>query len=317
MSAPILTIVIPCYNEQSVLSKSIPIILSKMTELIAINRISNKSNLLLVDDGSKDNTWSEIELLHKQSPYIKALKLTRNFGHQNAIFAGMIFSANELNADICITMDCDLQDDPAILGQMVEQYQVGNEIVYAVRNKREKDTMAKRGSAHFYYKILSKLNIDIIPNHADYRLLSAKALSALAQFDETNLFLRGIVPLLGYQSTTIYYERDKRIAGYSKYNIARMIRLAINGICSFSSTPLLFILWLGILVSLCSLGLGVWAIIVKLFGDGVIPGWASTVVPMYFLGGVQLFTLGVVGIYISKIFDEVKHRPKYLIEKKL
>ncbi|MBN6077056.1 glycosyltransferase family 2 protein [Aggregatibacter actinomycetemcomitans] len=317
MSEPILTIVLPCYNEQSVLSKSIPIILNHLLSLINNKKINKNSKLLLIDDGSKDNTWLEIEMLVKQYQQIKALKLTRNFGHQNALLAGMMFSAKQLKTDICITMDCDLQDDPGTLEKMLEKYFSGYEIVYAVRNRRAKDSLFKRNFALLYYNILKKMNINVVPNHADYRLMSARALSALECFRESNLFLRGIVPLLGFSSATVYYEREERIAGFSKYNIPRMMRLAIDGICGFSAIPLLFILWLGIIVSLISLAMGGWALIVKIFGSGIVPGWASTVVPMYFLGGVQLFTLGIIGIYISKIFDEVKDRPKYIIEKEL
>lgn len=318
MFTPQLTIILPCYNEQGVLLQTIPVILNKLNQLIEQKSINENSHLLLVDDGSKDETWLEISQLVQQfQPHIKALKLTRNFGHQNAVFAGMMYVLHVLKSDICISMDCDLQDDPNILGEMVTQFMAGNEIVYAVRHSRHKDSLAKRGFAQNYYRILRALRIDIVPDHADYRLLSMKALQALEQFGESSLFLRGMVPLLGYPHSKVYYQRDERAAGYSKYDIPRMIRLAINGVCSFSSAPLMFILYLGILISLFSLLLGIWALGVKWFGDGIVPGWASTVVPMYFLGGIQLFTLGVVGIYVGKIFDEVKRRPKYLIEKEL
>ena len=315
---PLLTIVLPCYNEQGVLKQSIPIIWKQVDNLIKNQNVSPDSRLLLVDDGSADDTWVEIQTLSNQYPNtIKALKLTRNFGHQNAVFAGMTFARDRLNTDVCISMDCDLQDDPKIISQMVAEYQAGYEVVYGVRSSRNKDTTAKRSFAQWYYRILSGLKIDIIPDHADYRLLGKKALNALTQFNENNLFLRGIVPLLGYPSTEVYYEREERIAGYSKYDISRMIRLAINGICSFSSAPLVFILWLGMIISLFSVFMGIWALGVKLFGNGSIPGWASIVVPMYFLGGIQLFTMGVIGIYVGKIFEEAKHRPKYLIEQEL
>lgn len=313
-----LIIILPCYNEKDVLLQTVPVILSHLQALIDTGNINGDSHLLLVDDGSKDDTWSDIQHLKNSFPNsIKALKLTRNFGHQNAVFAGMMHAKNHLHADICISMDCDLQDDPSILADMITEYNNGHEIVYGVRNNRQSDTRAKRGFAEMYYLILSKLGIEIVPNHADYRLLSKKALTALAQFDEKNLFLRGIVPLLGFKSTNVYYKREERVAGYSKYDIRRMVRLAVNGICSFSSAPLMFILWLGMLVSIASLIMGIWALIIKIFGFGTVPGWASTVVPMYFLGGVQLLTLGVIGIYVGKIFDEVKQRPKYLIEQEL
>lgn len=315
---PKLVIILPCYNEQGVLIQTVPVIFAQLNTLIKNQTIAANSCLLLVDDGSRDGTWSEIEKLSHMLPEnLSALKLTRNFGHQNAVYAGMSYAREYLNADMCISMDCDLQDDPKILPQMVAKYLDGYEIVYGVRSSRAKDTAAKRGFAEFYYKILGILRIETVPNHADYRLLGSKALKALTQFEESNLYLRGIVPLLGYSSTKIYYERDERAAGYSKYDILRMVRLAVNGICSFSSAPLMFILWLGMFVSLCSLAMAAWAVGVKLFGDGSVPGWASIVVPMTFLGGIQLFTLGVMGIYVGKIFDEVKHRPKYLIEKEL
>lgn len=313
-----LIIILPCYNEKDVLLQTVPVILTHLQTLIDTGEIAGNSHLLLVDDGSKDGTWSDIQYLNNSFPnFIKALKLTRNFGHQNAVFAGMMYAKDQLNTDICISMDCDLQDDPNILIDMVAEYKKGHEIVYGVRNNRQSDTLAKRGFAEIYYHILSKLGIEIIPNHADYRLLGKKALTALAQFEEKNLFLRGIVPLLGFNSANVYYQRDERVAGYSKYDIRRMVRLAVNGVCSFSSAPLMFILWLGMLVSVVSLVMGVWALVIKIFGFGTVPGWASTVVPMYFLGGVQLLTLGVIGIYVGKIFDEVKQRPKYLIEQEL
>lgn len=316
-STPTLTIISPCYNEQGVLTHSVPVILQVLNQLKQNHTIAANSHLLLIDDGSKDGTWWEIQTLVQQYPQeIKALKLAKNFGHQNALFAGMNHVANSLKSDVCVSMDCDLQDDPKILPEMLQHFQNGCEVVYGVRRKRQKDTFAKRFFAQSYYKILNKLGIHIIPDHADYRLLSLKMVQALSTFREYNLFLRGLVPLLGHQSAQVYYDRDERIAGYSKYDISRMIRLAVNGVCSFSSAPLLFILWVGMLVSLCSLVFGVWALGVK-FSGGSVPGWASTVVPMYFLGGVQLFTLGVIGIYVGKIFDEVKDRPKYIIEKEL
>lgn len=313
---PKLVIVLPCYNEQGVLKESIPVIWQYVCNLIEDNIVSDKSLLLLVDDGSADNTWVEImEMAANSSANITGLKLTRNFGHQNAIFAGTMFAKDHLNVDICITMDCDLQDDPKIIPQMVAEHLAGKEIVYGVRSDRAKDSVAKRSFAEWYYQILKSLKIEIIPNHADYRLLGKRALGALAKFEEENLFLRGMVPLLGYSSSKVYYEREERVAGYSKYNISRMVKLAITGICSFSSAPLLFILWLGIIISMLSLITGIWALCVKLFGYNIIPGWTSIIVLICFLSGIQIFTLGLVGIYISKIFDEVKHRPKYLIEK--
>ena len=317
VSQPSLTIISPCYNEQGVLINSIPIILYELNQLKQQHKIHSNSQILLIDDGSKDTTWEEISTLHKKYPCeIKALKLSRNFGHQNALFAGMTYITKNLQSDICITMDCDLQDDPKIIGAMIEQFQNGNDIVYGVRSKREKDSFLKRFFAQSYYRILNNLGVEIIPDHADYRLLSSKVLTKIQDFHEYNLFLRGLVPLIGYRSSQVFYKREERIAGSSKYNITRMIHLAINGVCSFSSTPLLFILWLGILISLFSLALGIWALGVKFFG-GSISGWASTVVPMYFLGGIQLFTLGIIGIYIGKIFDEVRARPKYIIDKEL
>lgn len=314
---PSLTIVMPCYNEEGVLIKSIPVVLHQLELLIEGNKITNESQILLVDDGSKDRTWLEIESLAEQYHMIKGLKLARNFGHQNAVYAGMMFVLHTLKSEACISMDCDLQDDPAIIPLMLEEYLNGKDIVYGVRNSRQKDSLAKKFFARRYYQLLQFLKIDIIQDHADYRLLSNTALNALSNFKESSLFLRGIVPLIGYRSSIVHYERDKRISGYSKYDIPRMVRLAINGICSFSSAPLIFILWLGIVVSMLAMGLGVWALGVKLLSGEAISGWASIVVPMYFLGGIQLFTLGVMGIYLSKIFDEVKNRPKYIIEREL
>lgn len=314
---PKVTIVMPCYNEEGVLIKSVPVVLQQLEVLISAEKISIESNLLLVDDGSKDQTWSEVESLSHQYPMVKALKLARNFGHQNAVFAGMMFVLHTLKSEVCISMDCDLQDDPNVLPLMLDEYLNGKDVVYGVRNSRQKDSLAKRFFAQRYYQLLKFLKIDIVQDHADYRLLSSTALYALSHFKESNLFLRGIVPLIGYRSAIVHYERDERVSGYSKYDISRMVRLAVNGICSFSSAPLMFILWLGIVVSIFSMGLGIWALGVKLLSGEAISGWASIVVPMYFLGGIQLFTLGVMGIYLSKIFDEVKNRPKYIIEREL
>lgn len=314
---PILTIISPCYNEQGVLIHAIPVILQELQKLKSEKHIAEQSHILLIDDGSQDDTWAEIIQLSEQYPTeIKALKLARNFGHQNALFAGMNYALKSIQSDICITMDCDLQDDPKIMGEMIEQYKQGSDVVYGVRKQRHKDTFFKRFFAESYYAILQRLGVDIVPNHADYRLLSQRMLQQLSAFREYNLFLRGLIPSIGYRSAQVFYEREERVAGYSKYDVARMVRLAVNGVCSFSAAPLLFILWCGILISFVSLIFGVWALFVKFFG-GSVPGWASTVVPMYFLGGVQLLTLGVIGIYVGKIFDEVKDRPRYIIEKEL
>lgn len=313
---PILALVLPCFNEEKVLYKSIPVILSVLDRMLKKDLIDVQSFILLVDDGSKDQTWNEIKTLHqKSSVAVNGLKLARNFGHQNAVLAGMMHVKDKV--DICITMDCDLQDDPSVIEEMVGLYLSGKQVVYGVRRSRQQDTFAKRYFAQTYYKILKKLQVDIVEDHADYRLLSREVLEHLSNFKETNLFLRGLIPLIGYQSGYVYYDRSHRVAGESKYNVIKMLSLAIDGLSGFSSAPLILIIWLGFGVSFFALLLGIWGIIVKLFIGGAISGWASIVVPMYFLGGVQLLTLGIIGIYISKIFKEVKSRPRFIIEEEL
>ena len=316
-NVPKLWVVIPCYNEQDVLPHTIPTISAHLHTLLTNSKIAPESGILLVDDGSQDATWQQISALSQAHGMgVKGVKLSRNFGHQNALLAGMEYARHTLSADAIVSMDCDLQDDPAVLGEMLEAHLQGSDIVYGVRSSRSLDRFTKRFFAHWYYLVLQKLNIDIVPDHADYRLLSARAVDVLLSYQESSLFLRGLVPQLGFVSTKVYYPRLERAAGEGKYTVSRMLRLAVNGICGFTAAPLMWVLWLGLLVVCLSLVMAVWALLIKLSG-GAVPGWASTVIPIYFLGSVQLLTLGVIGIYVGKIFDETKKRPRYIIEQEI
>lgn len=307
---PALSIVIPCYNEQEVLPETAKRMINKIESLKEKNAISGKSNIFFVDDGSKDHTWSLIEQYADENIFIRGIKLSRNQGHQNALLAGLMSA----DGDILVSIDADLQDDVDAIDQMIEKYMEGSDVVYGVRSKRDTDTLFKRMTAEGYYSLLGKMGVDLIYNHADYRLLSRRAVNALKEFDEVNLFLRGIVPLLGFKVDTVYYERSERFAGESKYPLKRMLAFAVEGITSFSNVPLRIITTLGFLVSLFAFIMVFWVLVTKILTDEAVPGWASTVIPMFFLGGVQLLSLGVVGEYIAKIYMETKRRPAYFIE---
>lgn len=308
-----LSLVVPCFNEEDMLLISIPKFIHILNNLIGKELISKDSEILFIDDGSKDKTWEIISDYHSKNKYIKGLKLSRNFGHQNALLSGLM----NVSTDISISIDADLQDDPIVIEEMVKSYYQGYEIVYGVRASRETDSFAKRFFAQSYYKVLTKMGVDIIEDHADFRLMSKKALQTLADFKEVNLFLRGIIPVLGFKTKKVYYSRLSRQAGQTKYNIKKMLQLALNGITSFSVFPLVMIVWLGFLISLVSGLFGLWALFVKFFIGGAVQGWTSIVVPIYFLGGIQLLTLGIIGIYVSKVYLEVKARPRYILEEEL
>ncbi|PWV58718.1 glycosyltransferase family 2 protein [Plasticicumulans acidivorans] len=306
-----LGIVVPCYNEEAVLPETVQRLLALLDRLNAAQLISADSQLYFVDDGSRDATWKLIEQFAATDARVHGVKLSRNRGHQNALLAGL-FSAR---GDALVSIDADLQDDVETIEQMVRKHLNGADIVYGVRSSRASDTAFKRSSAEAYYRLLELLGVEIVYNHADYRLLSRRALEALGGFNEVNLFLRGIIPLLGFQTATVEYIREERFAGESKYPLRRMLGLAIEGVTSFSVTPLRLITGLGLIICGFSLLMIIWIILGKLLTDSVVPGWASSVIPIYFLGGVQLLSIGVLGEYIAKIYLETKRRPRYFIEK--
>lgn len=308
----ILYIVVPCYNEEAVLHETSKRLKEKMTALINDKKISDKSRVLFVDDGSKDKTWEIIEELHGSDDLFSGLKLSRNKGHQNALLAGLM-TAKEL-ADISISMDADLQDDINVVDQFVDKYHDGCDIVYGVRSSRKTDTAFKRGTAGMFYKFMRLLGVDIIDNHADYRLISKRALEALSQFKEVNLFLRGIVKQIGFKSDIVYYERSERFAGESKYPLKKMLAFAFDGITSFSVKPIRLVTVVGFLVFLISIGMIIYTIVQTCLGNTE-AGWGSLMCSIWFLSGLQIMALGIVGEYIGKIYTEVKARPKYIIDK--
>lgn len=308
----ILYIVVPCYNEEAVLHETSKRLKEKMTALINDKKISDKSRVLFVDDGSKDKTWEIIEELHGSDDLFSGLKLSRNKGHQNALLAGLM-TAKEL-ADISISMDADLQDDINVVDQFVDKYHDGCDIVYGVRSSRKTDTAFKRGTAGMFYKFMRLLGVDIIDNHADYRLISKRALEALSQFKEVNLFLRGIVKQIGFKSDIVYYERSERFAGESKYPLKKMLAFAFDGITSFSVKPIRLVTVVGFLVFLISIGMIIYTIVQTCLGNTE-AGWSSLMCSIWFLSGLQIMALGIVGEYIGKIYAEVKARPKYIIDK--
>jgi len=306
-----LYIVIPCYNEQDVLPITAPMFLQKIESLIAQGLCSEDSKVLFVNDGSRDNTWNIIRNLAKQNPKFSGITLSRNRGHQNALLAGLMH-AKEL-CDVTISIDCDGQDDINAMDEMMRQFHDGCDVVYGVRSKRDTDTFFKRFTAESFYKFMKIMGAETVFNHADYRLMSKRALDGLAEFREVNLFLRGTVPLVGYKSTSVYYERNERIAGESHYPFSKMLNLALNGITSLSTKPLRYITSIGLIMAFISFLFIVWAIVARIAGHTV-AGWTSIVGIMALIGGIQLFCLGIIGEYIGKIYSEVKQRPKYIIE---
>ncbi len=309
-----LMVVIPCYNEEEVLSETARRLTLKMQELTQKGLCDKDSRVLLVDDGSKDGTWQLIHALHKENPLFEGLKLSRNRGHQNALLAGLMTA--RVHCDFSISMDADLQDDMDAMDRFIAEYQDGCDIVYGVRNKRDSDTFMKRHTALTFYRLMKGLGVDITYNHADYRLMSRRALDALAEFREVNLFLRGLAPLVGFQSGYVYYDRSERFAGKSKYPFKKMLAFAIDGITSFSVKPLRFITMLGLVVFLVSLLMLLYTLIAFIVGHTV-TGWTSTIASIWLVGGIQLLSLGVIGEYIGKIYNESKRRPRFIIDRYL
>ena len=312
-SKPILWIVIPCYNEEDVLPITAPMFLEQIQTMISKEKISAKSRILFVNDGSKDSTWDIICKLAQEDEHYIGISQSRNRGHQNAVLAGLM-EARDV-CDITISIDCDGQDDITAMERMADEYLAGAEVVYGVRSKRDTDTFFKRFTAESFYKLLDKMGVETVYNHADYRLISARVLQEFAGFQEVNIFLRGMIPLVGYKSTTVYYERHERIAGESHYPLSKMLAIAVDGITSLSVRPISIITGAGCVVSLIGFVGIIWAIITAILGNAV-PGWASIVCIVCFLGGIQLLSLGVIGEYIGKIYLESKHRPRYIISDK-
>lgn len=310
---PILYIVIPCYNEEEVLPITAPMFLDKIKELVSLEKIDDKSKVLFVNDGSKDKTWDLIKDFAKQDDHYAGITQSRNRGHQNAVLAGLM-EAKEL-ADITISIDCDGQDDINAMNEMVDAYLDGCEIVYGVRNKRDTDTFFKRFTAESFYKLLNSMGAEVVFNHADYRLVSSRVLNEFANFKEVNLFLRGMFPLVGFKSTSVYYARNERIAGESHYPLSKMLALAFDGITSLSVKPIRMITGMGIFVALLSLVLIIYSIVELILGN-VVSGWTSTIVAVSFLGGIQLISLGVIGEYVGKTYMETKQRPRYIISER-
>jgi polyisoprenyl-phosphate glycosyltransferase len=307
---PILGIVVPCYNEEAVLPETTRRLIKIVANMRKQGIVSDQSAIFYVDDGSEDNTWLVLNALATKHKEVCGIRLTNNRGQQNALLCGLM----TVPGDILISVDADLQDDLEIIPQMVQHYLNGCEIVYGVRKDRKTDSLFKRMSSVTYYKLMKTLKVDIIFNHADFRLLSRRAIVALSEYNEVNLFLRGIVRLLGYKNVIVEYDRSERFAGDSKYPLRKMLSFAWQGITSFSTAPLRIITTLGIVVSLGSLALAIWGLFISLFTNSALPGWASTVVPIYFIGGIQLLSLGIIGEYIAKIYLEIKGRPKFHID---
>ena len=310
MMAPVLYLVIPCYNEEQVLPLTSGKFKGKLDELIEAGKISDKSRVMFVNDGSKDTTWDILTSLCEESEEYCAISLSRNRGHQNALIAGLMEAKKY--ADITISMDCDGQDDINAITEMVDEYAKGSEIVYGVRNDRTTDSWFKRTTAQSYYKILRGMGVDIIPDHADYRLMSARVLNALEGYGEVNLFLRGIIPQLGFKQSYVYYSRAEREAGTTHYPLSKMLSLAIDGITSFSVRPLRLITGFGLLVALLSF-IGIIYVLVSVISGNYVDGWASTTCIICFVSGIQMISLGVIGEYIGKIYLETKQRPRYFI----
>lgn len=306
-----LYMVIPCYNEEEVLDETTKRLTLRFDELIARDKIAGDSKILYVNDGSKDQTWPIIARLHEENKYVSGLNLSRNRGHQNAVLAGLMYAKD--HADMVISMDADLQDDIMAIDEMVDKFHEGFDVVYGVRNSRKKDTWFKKTTAEGFYKFMKWMGVDIVFNHADFRLMSKRVLEQLEHYKEVNLFLRGIVPLIGYPSTEVYYERNERFAGESKYPLKKMLAFAFDGITSFSVKPIRMICTIGLLVFLISIAMLIYSIVIHYIGKTV-PGWSSLIVSVWALGGLQLLAIGIVGEYIGKVYLEVKERPRFCIQ---
>ena len=311
-SNSILAIVVPCYNEEDAFPFSSKTLTETLGEMIHSGKVDKKSYILFVDDGSKDKPWDLIEKEVETNPLVRGLKLSGNVGHQNALFAGLL-TANE-SSDITVSIDADLQDDVKAIEKMVESYHGGADIVYGVRSDRKSDSFFKRATAQGFYKIMAFMGAKSVYNHADFRLMSHRAVEALSKYKERNLFLRGLVPLIGFKTENVYYERSKRVAGESKYPLKKMLKFAFDGITSFSIKPISFITSLGIIIIICSIAAFIYSL-VSYFTGHAEPGWASLIISIWFLGGVQLAAIGLVGQYVGKIYVETKERPRFNIEK--
>jgi glycosyltransferase involved in cell wall biosynthesis len=308
---PILTIVVPCYNEEEVFPDTVFQLTNMLKSLIQEQLISESSNLLFVDDGSCDKTWDLIHDAYSKTPLIRGIKLACNAGHQNALFAGLLAAKDY--ADCVISIDADLQDDIEVIREFVKKYREGYDVVFGVRDSRDTDNFFKRNTACAFYAFMRKLGVNLVPHHADFRLMSKRSLIELARYEETNLFLRGIVPTLGFPSTQVFYDRLKRTAGESKYPIKKMLALAMDGITSFSIAPIRLVTMLGFLTIFFSISLSLYAIFIKIF-DKPSSGWSSTIILISFFGGIQLLSIGIIGEYIGKIYNETKKRPRYIVE---
>jgi polyisoprenyl-phosphate glycosyltransferase len=308
-----LSIVVPCFNEEAVLPETARQLLARLAQLRADGAVNDDSAVYFVDDGSADHTWSVIESLSSSESRVHGIKLSKNRGHQNALLAGLF----TVPGDAVITIDADLQDDPGAIDDMLRAHVAGADIVYGVRRHRKADGSFKKFSALGYYRLLGALGVQVVYNHADFRLLSRRVITALSQYREANLFLRGLIPHIGFNSATVFYDRAERFAGESKYPLRRMLSFALQGVTSFSAAPLRAITALGFLVALLSLAGGGWVVWQRLWNERVVPGWASILVPVFFLGGVQMLCLGVIGEYVAKIYMESKGRPRYIIDRQV
>lgn len=312
MNIPVLYIVVPCYNEEEILCSTIEKLQKLLTCMIEEKKVADTSRLLFVNDGSSDSTWNIISRKHTENnSFVCGINLAGNVGHQNALFAG-VMCAKE-NADMSISIDADLQDDINVIPEMVSRYMNGDDIVYGVRRQRNTDTWFKRNTALMFYKLMKALGVKSVYNHADYRLMSKRAMCQLEKYSECNLFLRGIVPLLGYKSSSVYYDRSARLAGESKYPLRKMLNFAIDGITSFSIKPLRLLTIAGFIFVLVSISVSIWALVVLLRHETV-QGWTSLIISMWFIGGVLLVGMGIVGEYIGKMYMEVKGRPRYNVD---
>ena len=310
---PRLAIVVPCFNEEEALPETAKRLALLLERLRGAGRIAAESQVVFVDDGSRDGTWELIERLSRKDERMGGIKLSRNRGHQNALLAGLF----TVEGDVLVSVDADLQDDVEVIEDMLREHARGMHVVYGVRNDRSSDGVFKRTSALSFYRMIRALGVESVYNHADFRLLSRRAVDALKDFREVNLFLRGIVPLIGFKSSVVYYTRTERLAGVSKYPFRKMFALALDAVTSFSVVPLRLISVLGVLVFLFSAGMGIWTLWVRLFTERAVPGWTSTLLPIYLLGGLQILCVGILGEYLGKVYQETKRRPRYIIEKVL
>jgi polyisoprenyl-phosphate glycosyltransferase len=311
MMEPVLTIVVPCYNEEEVLPDTIDQLDQFVSQLIKEQIVSNRTRILFVDDGSKDRTWEIIYKTGLRNEHIRGLKLSRNVGHQNALLAGL-FAAKEYS-DCVVSIDADLQDDIEVIRDFIQKFNEGNEIVYGVRKRRDTDTIFKRTTAQGFYKLMKKMGVDLVYNHADFRLMSKRALMELEEFKEVNLFLRGIVPLLGFRSDVVYYDRKERQAGETKYPLKKMLAFAFDGITSFSVSPIRFVLFIGFVSFFLSLVFGLYFLLLKTLGETQ-TGWTSLITSIWLIGGLQLIAIGLIGEYVGKIYKESKQRPKFIVD---